>query len=85
MNEIAIANHLDDGEIVLMEYMEPGQIGIIVSESRFKGNVVRRTCSTEAFCIEDLSTPDVDQCWTTLHTDLRVKLLPDAYIVVNLR
>lgn len=84
MNKIESTENPAQEKEILMEEMPLGSIGRIVSDSIYKGIIVRRTCSSFCYTVEELSRSGEDRCWTSPDTNLRVVLLPDAKIIVQL-
>jgi hypothetical protein len=84
MNKIEIVENPVQEKEVAMEEMPLGSIGRIVSSSEYKGIIVRRTCSSFCYTVEELSRTGKDYCWTYKDSNLRVVLLPDAKIIVQL-
>ena len=92
MNKVTIN---EDGyeKLISMKEMPLGSIGRIVDAGAHNGHIVRRTVSSRFPCVEDLSKPRRDGCWTPALPDttpalpdtLYVQLLPDAELVVNIK
>lgn len=83
MNKIEITENLTREKEICMKDMPLGSIGRIVGDPIYKSIIVRRTCSSLYFTVEDLSRPGEDSCWTS-DSNLRVVLLPDAKIIIQL-
>ena len=83
MNEIIIVENPVREPIIPMGDMPLGSIGRIVN-SAYKDTIVRRTCSSTYFVVENLSIPGENLCWTVSNNDLPVVLLPNAKIIVQL-
>ena len=73
---------------IFLGAMEPEQVGVIVespdTDHKIIGTYIRRTCSTNYFCVENLSDPGIDECWTSKSCTHVVRLLsPGESIVIS--
>ncbi len=84
MNKIEIVKSPIEKEEILFRDMPLGSIGRIVNDATYRDVIVRRTCSEDHFLVESLSNPGEDNCWSCPDVELRVVLLPNAKIIVQL-
>lgn len=84
MNKIEIVENPVQEKEIPMKEMPLGSIGRIVGDPIYESIIIRRTCSSSYFTVEDLSRPGEDSCWTSPNSGLHVVLLPDAKIIIQL-
>ena len=90
MNKIKIKRKTESKEIIIpMSEMKPGQIGQIVeidgvpfSRERFSPTV--RLVDSRYFFVEDLSGRGGWNMQSAMDNEIKVRLLPDAVLVVHL-
>lgn len=81
---IIVERSVEEPTYVLMRDMEIGTIAQIVEHGEYYGNIVRRSLSLDKFCVDNLSINTEGSCWTYEDIDIKVKMLPNARLVVEL-
>jgi len=82
MTQIKIVDKSTKPNVILMDDLEPCQVGRIVS-GIYKGQIVMRTSDSDVHSYLDLSDFTEDSCWG-YGTEIRVELL-DVEITVTIK